>query len=244
MKYLKLAIFIFIGIALTLTATAKASEDKSALENSARLEGRLLPSASLPLYKPPLRSIPGGRLKGTNRGGAELPVVQVLAPNHVGLTQHKQATLYWYLSKTTTYPVEFTLVDSRAIPPVYETRLPQPTEPGVQRIRLRDHGVNLEAGVTYRWFVTIVVDPSNPSKDVTAGGVIERVSYLEGMIIHPASEEDPVALAAAGLWYDAIRAISTKIEASPADPFYRRQRAFLLEQVGLSEVAQFDLGRR
>jgi Domain of Unknown Function (DUF928) len=200
-------------------------------------------SQAMPLYRPPKGTVPGGRLKGGNRGGKDFPVIQVLAPNHVGLTRKKQPTLYWYLSKRTTYPLEFTFVDSRAIQPIIEVGLPQPSEAGVQRIRLRDYGALMETGVPYRWFVTLVVDPSNSSKDITAGAIIERVDYVESLIINAAGEEDPARLAGGGLWYDAISKLSEVIDASPNDPFFRMQRAALLSQVGLLEIAESDLKR-
>lgn len=43
-----------------------------------------------------------------------------------------------------------------------------------------------------------------------------------------------------GIWYDAIASVSTRIEAAPSDPELRAQRAALLQQVGLSDVADFD----
>jgi hypothetical protein len=46
--------------------------------------------------------------------------------------------------------------------------------------------------------------------------------------------------AAAGLWYDAIKAISDLIQAHPQMKIYRKQRASLLEQVGLKEIAESD----
>jgi hypothetical protein len=234
-----------VGLALPVWGVAANEKGTPPLPTEVleKSDAQGLPSALIPLYRPPKGSIPGGRLKGGIRGSKDAPVLQVLAPNHVGLTRDKQPTLYWYLCKQSPYPIEFTLVDSRTIPPVVETRLAHPTELGVQRIRLQDYSVNLEEGVPYRWFVSLIVDPSNASKDITAGAIIERVSYIERIILHPANNEDPVELASAGLWYDAIRAISTKIDASPGDPFYRRQRAMLLAQVGLPEVAEFDLRR-
>jgi hypothetical protein len=42
------------------------------------------------------------------------------------------------------------------------------------------------------------------------------------------------------MWYDAIAALSERIEAAPNDTDLRRQRAALLEQVGLREAAEFD----
>ena len=46
--------------------------------------------------------------------------------------------------------------------------------------------------------------------------------------------------AEAGLWYDAIATISEMIEKTPDDRKLRKQRASLLQQVGLWEVARYD----
>ena len=46
--------------------------------------------------------------------------------------------------------------------------------------------------------------------------------------------------AEAGLWYDAIMAISELIEADPTNAELRQQRAALLEQVALPGVAAHD----
>jgi regulator of sirC expression with transglutaminase-like and TPR domain len=44
-----------------------------------------------------------------------------------------------------------------------------------------------------------------------------------------------------GLWYDAVAAVSELIESSPKDCALRRKRAFLLQQVGLPQIADYDL---
>jgi hypothetical protein len=46
--------------------------------------------------------------------------------------------------------------------------------------------------------------------------------------------------AESGVWYDAIAAVSARISAAPGDPRPRAQRAALLDQVGLSEIAAYD----
>ena len=51
----------------------------------------------------------------------------------------------------------------------------------------------------------------------------------------------PHIYAESGIWYDTIMALSELIEANPNDMVLRRQRAALLEQVGLSQVAQYEL---
>ena len=43
------------------------------------------------------------------------------------------------------------------------------------------------------------------------------------------------------MWYDALAGVSDRIDASPKDLSLRKQRAALLDQVGLNEAAEFDL---
>jgi hypothetical protein len=245
MRRLGLAVSGILLLALVLPWLGNAAEERlkepasppQGLENP---EPPSVQNPAMPLYRAPKGSVPGGRLKGGIRAGKDVPVLQVLAPNHVGLTRQRQPVLYWYISKVSKYPIEFTLVDSRAMEPLIETRLRQPTVPGVQYIRLKDYDVSLEPGVPYRWFVTLVVDDLNPSKDIVAGAIIERVDFVESLLIF---EEDPARLAGAGLWYDAIRRLSELMEAHPNDPFIAMQRAALLSQVGLPEIAEADMRR-
>jgi uncharacterized protein DUF928 len=73
--------------------------------------------------------------------------------------------------------------------------------------------------------------------------LIERMSYVEALSINlgTASASDAARRCAeAGLWYDAIAVLSERIESAPNDPLYRKQRAALLEQVGLPDVASYD----
>jgi hypothetical protein len=51
----------------------------------------------------------------------------------------------------------------------------------------------------------------------------------------------PALYAEAGYWYDSVRALSELIEAAPTDRALRQQRASLLHQVGLTDVAESDL---
>lgn len=196
-------------------------------------------------YVPPSNAKPRGRIDGAARGTEdETPAILVLAPkDHVGLTTEEQPTLYWYLSKPATYPLTFTLTTAEAIEPLVEAELDPPGQPGIQAIDLATFGVTLEPGVTYEWFVTLVRDPEFPSKDLVAGAAVERVEFVEAQLIYlPAAEQgDPVDLAKAGLWYDALEAISGRIQSSPEKRELRRQRAALLEQVALPQVAEHDL---
>jgi hypothetical protein len=199
----------------------------------------------VPVYRPPLRGAPGGRVGGGTRGvEREVFVLSVLAPpDHTGLTAQEQVSLYWFISSRTSYPVEVTVVDPGATRPLLEARVPPPVAPGIHRLRLAEHGVRLAPEVRYRWFVAVVPDPDRRARDLLAGATIERVAPagdLRGRLETAGPERSYFVYAEAGLWYDALAAVSELIEGAPKDPALRRQRAALLEQVGLQDAARHD----
>lgn len=166
-------------------------------------------------------------------------MLSVLAPNHTGLTTSEQPSLFWFISTSSSYPVELTLVDPDKTDPLVELRINPPISAGVHRIRLGDHNVRLQAGTSYQWYVAVVPDGGRRSKDILAGGAIERVSLPDGLPdkITKASKRDlPSLYAEAGLWYDAMAAIGELIDQTPRDPALLQQRSALLRQVGLPDA--------
>ena len=92
-----------------------------------------------PVYKPPLRGAPGGRVGGGTRGtGREAFVLSVMAPSHTGLTTSEQPVLFWFISASTSNPVELTVVDPQKTDPLLELRIDPPVAPGFHRVRLSD----------------------------------------------------------------------------------------------------------
>jgi hypothetical protein len=198
--------------------------------------------ASVPVYTPPKRGAPGGRVGGATRGiQREVFLVSALAPDHSGFTTSEQPSLYWFISSSTSFPVELTVMDPQGVKPILETRLPAPVTAGVHRIRLSDYNVRLAPGAAYRWFVSVVPDADRRSKDVMAGGTIERIEMPEGLkaqLAQAPKSDLPSIYAQAGLWYDTVAAISEQIEAAPQDQPLRQQRTALLAQVGLTEITE------
>ena len=198
----------------------------------------LAADANVPVYNPPKRGAPGGRVGGGTRGGTQrdIFVLSVLAPDHSGFTTSEQPSLYWYISNSTSLPIELTVMDPQGVQPILETRLPAPAKPGIQRVRFADYNIRLAPGAAYRWFVAIVPDADRRSKDILAGGAIERVDVpaeLNAKLAKAKSNETPFIYAEAGLWYDALGAISDLIDAAPQNQELHKQRTALLTQVGL-----------
>ncbi len=237
MRYLtKTTVVALGGLSFLFPATgANAQQSKGGVAQA--------PAATVaaPVYKPPLLGAPGGRVGGGTRSAGREFVLSVLAPDHSGLTLREHPSLYWYISDKTSLPVELTVIDPRATRPVLETRLPSPTAAGIHRIRLADHRVRLDPEITYQWFIAVIPDTGRRSRDILAGGTIVRITAPEALknkLAETPPAEAPHIYAEAGVWYDALAALSELIEGAPNDAALRRQRGALVSQVGLSGLGE------
>ncbi|TKB71165.1 MAG: DUF928 domain-containing protein [Nitrospira sp.] len=236
---------LFLGLILCIglldPATTPAVSDQPTASQSGPKE-----DAPLPLYQPPKKLTPRARVGGGLRGtdGSD-PVLVALVPDHVGLTAKKSPVLNWFLSKPTTYPLKFTLIDIRSVKPLHEGPIPTPDHAGVQSIDLNDWNLALEPDVQYRWYISAIRNPDSPSQDLVAGGVIERCEFsaclVEMEVDLSCDRQSVLRNAMRGFWYDAMACLCQLIDSNPADQALRRQRASLLNQIGLSTVAQWDL---
>ena len=95
----------------------------------------------------------------------------------------------------------------------------------------------------YQWHVALIPDASNRSKDAVATGTIKRVAApagLEEKIAKASPEEQAALYAQGGIWYDALQVISSAITRNPKDSALHKERAELLQQGGLPEVAKAE----
>jgi hypothetical protein len=169
--------------------------------------------------------------------------LRVLDPNHVGFTIKEQPTLHWYASEATTHLVEVTIVDEDTKQTLLEMNYEKPVRAGIHALPLKGQGVRLQPDVEYLWQVALIKNPESRSQDILSGGVIRRVvptDALRANLKDATTAELTSLYAEAGLWYDAVEEISALIHAEPDDRGLREQRAALLEQVGLVEIAAYD----
>ena len=204
-------------------------------------------SPELPLYNAPRQVTPRARIGGTLRGSeGEDPAVAALVPDHVGITTKQHPALNWFLSKHTTLPIRFTLIDERSVRPLVEQSMTPPNHAGVHAVKLDDLGFTLQENVQYRWYISIIKDQDSPSRDIVTGGMIERCEFSECLVLGAATSctrEVVMTSAAKGFWYDAMACLCNLIESDPGDLKLRQQRAALLKQVGLHAVAEWDLAQ-
>jgi allantoicase len=167
----------------------------------------------------------------------------VLAPEQVGLTTQEQPSLFWYQSRPSEAKFELTVLEENRSTPLLHVKLDRAVDAGIQRIKLSDKGVKLAPGVEYEWVVALVTDSTNRSSDLVSNGVIKRVepdATLKDRIDGASPERRPAVFAEEGIWYDALAALSDRIESQPENAAWRDARADLLTQVGLDAAASAD----
>jgi hypothetical protein len=199
--------------------------------------------SSEPVYKPPSRGAPGGRVGGASRGtpigGVPLPAIDLLAPDgHAGLTTSAAPILYFFVSQPVARPTQFTISAAARADPILEVDIPAPKAAGIYSLRTADYRLRLEPGVLYTWSVSVNLDPKARSRDIVASASLMRTASdptLEAQLRDAPLSHRVGLLAQAGLWYDAVAAAA---ETAALD----RHTALdtLMTQVGLAGPAQYD----
>jgi hypothetical protein len=196
------------------------------------------------VYKPPVRGAPASRVGGGSRGvGTELPRIYVLAPADIGFTTKGKPDLYWFASDPTAAKVLLTVYTEDPAKPLLEQALAAVSAAGIQRVKLSDYAVELQPRTEYKWRVTLIDENPNRPARAVASGTIQRTGTWPKLLGRLQNQgTDPIErariYAEEGLWYDALESIGQAPDADLARA--RKSRAALLEQVGLTEVGQFD----
>lgn len=123
-----------------------------------------------------------------------LEKAQLLVSSHSSLTASATPTLYWYVTNVPAYGAEIVLQSSDK---TVLKKTVNVTTAGMQSIRLADLGVQLKAGASYVWSVSLIVDPKQQSKNLSS---FANIRY------EPSSDSltDVEDMKQAGYWYDAI----------------------------------------
>lgn len=197
-----------------------------------------LDKAAAPLYVPPSRGAPLVRVDAGVRGAeGDQPYVAVVTPEHTGYSSTSQPVLYWYASGSMKTRFEFALVNNQEIEPIVEVVSDETVKRGFHSVKLAEHGISLAPEVSYQWSVALVPDPEKRSSDIVSSGRIEYRPMTEAQTVamENAGPGEKIGIfARTGYWYDTFSAVSGLIENAPNDKVLRRQRAALLEQIGMA----------
>ena len=231
------------GLVTAAAGVAWLASAPSVAQNPAPTAYQNEAPSSEPVYKPPSRGAPGGRVGGASRGTPNsvmlLPTIDLLAPDgHAGLTTSATPILYFFVSQPIDRPTQFTISAAARPSPILEVGIPAPRAAGIYSVRTADYRVRLEPGILYTWSVSVSLDPKAQSRDIVASASLLLTASdpaLEGALRNLPPSRRVGLLAQAGLWYDAVAAAA---EMAALD----RHAALdaLMTQVGLSGPARYD----
>ncbi|MDH5547903.1 MAG: DUF928 domain-containing protein [Gammaproteobacteria bacterium] len=194
-------------------------------------------ATTLPTYIPPMRGAPKRRVGGGTRGTAVDLTLNVLAPEHTGLTSSPQPTLYFYISSVSSTPMELVITEEQSEDPVFESRFTV-NQAGIYSIDISRANINLKPDTEYQWFVAIVIDPKHRSRDIISGAAIKYINPETPITQNNMNaEKSAEAYAASGYWYDAFSILSKSLSGENSATFTEAQKS-LLQQVGLDILLQ------
>ena len=245
MKQSKLLATVKQGLPLVITILlVTIASISSAAEQTQAVKGPQAnkPSAVRPtiLYKPPLRDDTHDVVSQSAQSmEGKATILQILAPDHTGLTLQSQPTLYWYAHTPVAVRFTITAIEKNGANPLLKVDIKKAA--GIQQLDLGKHGISLQPELSYQWSVVQVMDKGKQSTTTIASGIIERMKPGEGLssrIKKSQGTELVNVYAIEGIWYDALETISSMINKSPEDKNLIAIRKSLLEQAGLHLAAE------
>jgi len=155
----------------------------------------------------------------------------------------EQPALFWFIAQPASKPVDVMITDEGNTQRLLDVRMLPPIRAGIHKLELKDYGIRLQHNTTYQW--KIILQGNTPGDNsYTTSGWIMRVSPPSNVAaiaqLPSMTSTPPRPLVEAGLWYDAVWALSERIQTQPTDTTSLIQRADLFEQVGLLPPAQQD----
>lgn len=159
-------------------------------------------------YNPPLgKERQQYRRAGASRGCTkqlEDAVVLLTPEDHIGLTVSANPTIFWYVKKKISVPIEFTLLEPKH-KPLFVKKI-KATSPGIVALKLPPEVAKLEIGKQYRWTISLICNPYRPSDNSYASAWIERIPFSTSLKIETSQNKANCSLiyGKASIWYDAL----------------------------------------
>ncbi|TAE53764.1 MAG: DUF928 domain-containing protein [Nostocales cyanobacterium] len=199
-------------------------------------------------FKPPADDKENPETIGAATRGSSCLNQQAITPllpnSQSGITVVKNPTLFWNIPKSTAKTAEFILLtnnpqnkDDQKV--VYKTILNLPEQSGIVSLTLPEKEINLEANSSYRWYLTIICDPDDSSRNPFVEGVVKRIPK-ELPLLNVGEKNNLLqqasSYAQAGIWYDALTSLVTLRCQKPNDPVVKAHWQQFLDSAELNQM--------
>lgn len=177
------------------------------------------------------------------------PLKALVPSSRFGATVAAYPTFHAYmpalLPQASPLPVEFVLEDKNGNE-VYKSTFKTNGKSGIVAISLPSQaGLSpLEIGQDYKWFLSIICQPDDRSRDISVQGLIRRVALNPTLStqLKQASPQQQVELyAEARLWQDALATLAQLRRDNPTDSTVAANWTKLLRSADLGDITQESL---
>ncbi|NEP21230.1 DUF928 domain-containing protein [Moorena sp. SIO3I6] len=157
----------------------------------------------------------------------------------LALTLAESPTFWFYVPEQSTpeLTAEFVLLDHNQQALLVES-IPLSGTPGIVSVPLTEP---LETEQVYRWQLSVVVNPQNPSGNPTVEGLVKHItpdSTLSRKLKAATSLRERIAIYAShGIWHDGMTALAELRQQKPEDSRLERDWQDFLGSVGLRAIA-------
>lgn len=238
-KCLSLPLMLVWAIALSTTPFSPSQAQTAPRRPAAQQHSR----TSRITFRPPNRGAPPVTSGAASRGDwstctSSTETLTALIPtSSLGLSTSQTPTLLVYVPETSAESLELTLENEDGTEIFYQQTLTTPASAGIVQLNLADYApVPLERGNLYRWYVSLICDTEDRSRNAVVAGWVESVEPDPTLInsLQQADPQDrPRLYAEAGIWHDALQALADLHQSQPQDAMLTADWQALLQSVGL-----------
>ncbi|NET02357.1 MAG: DUF928 domain-containing protein [Sphaerospermopsis sp. SIO1G1] len=199
-------------------------------------------------FKPPIddRENPetvGAATRGSSCLNKQI-ITSLLPSSKLGLTVAKNPTFFWHIPTSEAKTAEFLLLtdnleDENDQKVVYQKIITLPEQSGIVSVTLPEQEVNLETNNNYRWYLTLICDSEDSSRNVFVEGVVKPISrdlpvLDSGEATNLLSQASTYAQA--GIWHDALTSLVKLRCQNPNDNIVKLHWQQFLESVALDKI--------
>ncbi len=177
-------------------------------------------------------------------GGLEAPCIKepvaVIPKTTFEYSLTTNPTIFVYVPESPNQGyIEFALMNEDTEEIVHETRFKPINDSGIISVTIPVLK-NLQLNKPYRWYLSIVCEPYDPSNSVDAKGTIQFIEpskELTNNLAHAQDRDRLLLYVNNGLWYDTLAEAARLRRLHPNDPQAIQDWESLLDSVGLKEFA-------
>jgi Domain of Unknown Function (DUF928) len=237
--------FLELAIIPSFATQAQAQVDPASLSQQ-----QTQPWLISQTFKPPQRGSAPPSAGGATRGSSYcVQKNQLLTPllpkQNIGLTLSERPSFFWHVPENTVKTAQFVILaegdeigaDDNQI---FETTLNIPNKPGIMKFALPASSTPLKVGKRYHWYLTLICDRQNPSKNPNIEGWVERTqpeATLSKALEQADLRKRPTLYAEAGIWHEALASLVELRCAEPNNFKVTTDWRKFFQSVGLSQFA-------